>query len=140
MGHLADKPTGKGPTAVASPTFSTPSRAPSIPTHTIWKIVIWKSDIYSVGPSAGVGLMPKTIFSGENQAVVQVLRDARISAGLTQAQLAARLGRDQSHVSLVEGSQRRLDVVEFLQFGWALGVDPLDLLGRIVAVIEQRAN
>lgn len=84
--------------------------------------------------------MPKTIFSGENQAVVQVLRDARISAGLTQAQLAARLGRDQSHVSLVEGSQRRLDVVEFLQFGWALGVDPLDLLGRIVAVIEQRAN
>lgn len=67
--------------------------------------------------------MPKTIFSGANQAVVAVIRQARLDAGLTQAQLAARLGRDQSHVSLIEGSQRRLDVVEFIDLARALEKD-----------------
>jgi transcriptional regulator with XRE-family HTH domain len=77
--------------------------------------------------------MPKTIFSGANRAVVEVIRRARLDAGLTQAELAARLGRDQSHISLIEGSQRRLDVVEFYEMARALGADPVELFADVAA-------
>lgn len=76
--------------------------------------------------------MPKTIFTGSNQVVVGALRSARLAMGLTQAQLAARMGRDQSWISLIEGSQRRVDVVEFIEMANALDVDPVALLGEIV--------
>lgn len=98
----------------------------------IWKIVIWKSGIYFSRPSEAAGQMPKTIFTGANQAVVDVMRRARVDAGLTQAQLAARIDRDQSHVSLIEGSQRRLDLVEFHAIAVALGLDPVELFREIV--------
>lgn len=75
--------------------------------------------------------MPKTIFTGANKIVVEVLREARLSAGLTQADLARKIDRDQSHISLIEGSQRRLDVVEFHEFAKALGQDPVELFRRI---------
>jgi transcriptional regulator with XRE-family HTH domain len=82
--------------------------------------------------------MPKTIFTGENLAVVEVIKDARAAAGLKQAELAALVEKDQSWVSLVEGSQRRLDVVEFIQIAQALGVEPATLLNRIIAKIQRR--
>ncbi|MDZ4371890.1 MAG: helix-turn-helix transcriptional regulator [Phenylobacterium sp.] len=80
--------------------------------------------------------MPKTIFTGANRAAVEVLREARQRIGLTQAELAHRIGRDQSHVSLIEGSQRRLDLVEFLEIARALECDPIELFRDIVAGID----
>lgn len=80
--------------------------------------------------------MPKTIFTGANQAAVEVLRQARLNAGLTQAELAERLGRDQSHISLIEGSQRRLDIVEFHQIACALRVDPVALFAATSRAIS----
>jgi transcriptional regulator with XRE-family HTH domain len=77
--------------------------------------------------------MPKTIFTGANQVVVDAVRSARVEAGLTQAELAARIGRDQSHISLIEGSQRRLDVVEFHEIAKALRRDPVELFALIVS-------
>lgn len=80
--------------------------------------------------------MPKTIFTGANRAVVDVLRNARMQAGLTQAELAERIGRDQSHVSLIEGSQRRIDLVEFQRIARALGRDPAELFGLVSRAID----
>jgi transcriptional regulator with XRE-family HTH domain len=82
--------------------------------------------------------MPKTIFTGANQVVVEVLRKARLDAGLTQRQLADRIHRDQSWISLIEGSQRRLDVVEFVEIARALGANPTLLFAEIVAGIPAR--
>lgn len=79
--------------------------------------------------------MPKTIFSGANQVVVQALRQARLDAGITQKQLAERVQRDQSWISLIEGSQRRVDVVEFIEIARALAVDPTALLAEIAKAI-----
>lgn len=76
--------------------------------------------------------MPKTILTGANAVVVEAVRAERKRAGLTQDQLAERIGKDQSWVSLVERSQRRLDVVEFIEVAEALDVDPSALLGEIV--------
>lgn len=75
--------------------------------------------------------MPKTIFTGANQVVVETLRAYRLANGLTQRQLADRIGRDQSWISLIEGSQRRVDVVEFVEIAKALGVNPAKLLADI---------
>ncbi len=43
---------------------------------------------------------------------VQRLRQARLEAGLTQAQVAELLGKPQSFVSKVEAGERRVDFVE----------------------------
>ena len=80
--------------------------------------------------------MPKTIFSGANQVVVEVLREARLAAGLTQADVGARIGKDQSHISLIEASQRRLDLVEFRGLAKAIGRDPVQLFAEICARID----
>ncbi|WP_298687398.1 helix-turn-helix transcriptional regulator [uncultured Sphingomonas sp.] len=81
--------------------------------------------------------MPKTIFTDENMAVVEVVKAARIAAGLKQSQLAERISKDQSWISLVEGSQRRLDVVEFIQLARALGIKPSAMLDQIIEKIAQ---
>jgi transcriptional regulator with XRE-family HTH domain len=84
------------------------------------------------------GQMPKTIFTGSNQVVVEIIRKARLDAGLTQAELARLIGRDQSHLSLIEGSQRRLDLVEFVQLARALRRDPIALFTDIVSALPAR--
>lgn len=80
--------------------------------------------------------MPKTIFTDANLIVVGALKDERLRAGIKQAELADKIGKDQSWVSLVEGSQRRVDVVEFIQLSKALGADPLELLRQIIERME----
>lgn len=47
---------------------------------------------------------------------VDRLRKARQEAGLTQVQVAKKLGRPQSHISNVESGQQRVDVVELKRF------------------------
>ncbi len=81
--------------------------------------------------------MPKTIFSDENMVVVEVVKTARIAAGLKQTDLAERINKDQSWVSLVEGSQRRLDVVEFIKLAQALDIRPSIMLDEIVEKIAR---
>lgn len=60
-----------------------------------------------------------------------LLTQAREAAGMTQAEVAERIGRPQSFVSKVETGERRLDVVEFVEFAEAIGADPLRLLSDI---------
>lgn len=56
---------------------------------------------------------------------------------MTQAELAARLGKPQSFVSKIERGERRLDVIEFCQVAEALGRDPAKLLQEFA---DLRAN
>ena len=71
--------------------------------------------------------MPKTIFEGAHRHLVDVLVEARRRSGLTQAELAARVGKDQTFVSIIERSQRRVDVLEFVVLSRAMGMNPVDL-------------
>ena len=54
---------------------------------------------------------------------MRALAKARLDVGMTQYELAARLGVDQTYVSKYEGGRRRIDVIEFLRIVAALGVD-----------------
>lgn len=56
--------------------------------------------------------MDKSIFTADYRVFLRVLRKARQDAGLTQEQLAERLGQTQSFISKCERGERRLDVVE----------------------------
>jgi len=44
------------------------------------------------------------------------LRQARMDAGLTQEEVARRLGKPQSFVSKCESGERRVDVIELIRF------------------------
>lgn len=75
--------------------------------------------------------MPKTIFGGDHRHLVEVLVEARREAGLTQAELAAKVGKDQTFVSIVERGQRRVDVIEFIALAKAMNRDPVALMRSV---------
>ncbi|MBI4684175.1 MAG: helix-turn-helix transcriptional regulator [Nitrospirae bacterium] len=59
--------------------------------------------------------MGKSIYSTEYDFVLRQLKRARIEAGMTQAEVAKRIGKPQSYISKCESSERRLDVIELIQ-------------------------
>lgn len=63
--------------------------------------------------------------------IEEVVR-ARNATGMSQRVLAARLKRSPSYVSKFEAAERKLEVCEFVDLCDALGVDPCELLGRIL--------
>lgn len=71
--------------------------------------------------------MPKAAFTDAYATVLRALIDARKQAGLTQAELAFRVGRTQPIISLIEKGVRRIDVIEFYVLARAIGVDPVAL-------------
>jgi transcriptional regulator with XRE-family HTH domain len=62
------------------------------------------------------------------RALLARMRAARQARGITQQELARRLGKPQSYVSKAESGERRLDVVEFLHFMRAIEGEPHALL------------
>jgi len=84
--------------------------------------------------------MPKTIFGGDHRHLVEVLIEARKRAGLKQEEVAERLGRDQTFVSLIERGQRRLDIIEFIRLAEALDRDPVALFGDIVGRVKTQGG
>jgi len=53
--------------------------------------------------------------------------------GVSQVELAARLGNTQTFVSKCERGERRIDVVELVEFAEALGVPPMELIGEFLS-------
>ena len=66
--------------------------------------------------------MEKTIHSAGYALLLRRLRRARKDAGVTQEQLAKRLGVTQSAVSKCERAERRIDVIELRAWCAALRV------------------
>ena len=81
--------------------------------------------------------MPKTIFGGPHGSLVELVIEARKAAGITQTELARRIGRDQTLVSLIERGQRRIDVLEFIDLAKALEVEPDEMFDRLLKRIGE---
>lgn len=73
----------------------------------------------------------KVLYSPEHTRLVQLLREVRREAGLTQLEVAGRLGRPMDYVSRMEGGQQRIDVIEWLRLLRAIGADPITFLQRL---------
>jgi len=73
----------------------------------------------------------KSTHSAEYKRLLQLLREFRDETGLTQRQVADRLGKPQSWVSKYESGERRIDVIELGHILTALGVPKGLLLRRL---------
>lgn len=82
--------------------------------------------------------MPKTIFTGAHRHLVDVLIETRKAAGMTQTDLAKKVGKDQTFISLIERGQRRVDVLEFVALAKAMGQDPVEFLAEVVGRLPKR--
>ncbi len=64
-----------------------------------------------------------------------LLREALIAArrenGLTQSEVAERLGKAQSFVSKYESGERRLDVIEFIEVCQILSIKPATIIRKL---------
>ena len=67
--------------------------------------------------------MTKSIQTKEYAYFVGRLKKARLEAGFTQAQVAKKIRRPQSHISNIESGQQRVDVVELKRFAKIYGKD-----------------
>jgi transcriptional regulator with XRE-family HTH domain len=77
--------------------------------------------------------MFKTLHSPENKRLIAWLKTERERQGLTMRELAERLQVPHSFVGKVEQGERRIDVVEFVQYCKALGISSakgLDIIGH----------
>lgn len=72
--------------------------------------------------------MVKTLGTERHKALIALLIEKREAAGLTQSDLAAKLGEYQSFVARLESGQRRVDVVEFLELAKLLEFNPVDAI------------
>src|SRR5688572_28850716 len=70
---------------------------------------------------------PNPVFGDEYAELRGTLVTARLNAGISQRELASRLGKCASHVAKIERGQRRVDTLEFYQIAASLGVEPVAL-------------
>lgn len=77
--------------------------------------------------------MTRSLRTPGHQALMQVLVETRKSKGITQQELADRLDRPQSYIAKVETGERRLDVIEFIEWASYLDTDAADLLRKTMS-------
>ncbi len=77
--------------------------------------------------------MANSTHNSDYQTLLAVLRTFRKRQNVSQVELAERLGNTQTFVSKCERGERRIDVVELVEFAEALGVPPLELVGEFLA-------
>jgi transcriptional regulator with XRE-family HTH domain len=89
-------------------------------------------------PDSALGLvgleLAKRRRSKRYKALVGLLVARREAAGMTQSDLAARLGKSQSFVARLESGQRRITVVEFMTLAKILRFDPYKVISNLKKV------
>jgi len=78
--------------------------------------------------------LSRTLGSPRHRALVDLIIQERKAADLTQVQVAKKLRRYQSYITLLETGQRRLDVVEFMEIAEAIGFDALGAIKRLYKI------
>jgi transcriptional regulator with XRE-family HTH domain len=84
-------------------------------------------------------LMPNPIFMDEYEIIRATLVRARANSGVSQPELARRIGRSPSFISMIEIGQRKLELLESYYVFEALGLDPAIVVGAVFdAITDQR--
>lgn len=76
--------------------------------------------------------MSRTVASPLQKKLAAILVEARKKAGMRQIDLAKKLGVYQSWVTHLESGQRRVDVVELIELGKAIGFEPSDVVKKLM--------
>ncbi len=80
--------------------------------------------------------MAKSVYSRDYIVFLQQLRLAREESGLTQREVADKLGRSQSFVAKCEQGHNRVDVAQLVEFCRALGVPLVRFIESYSAALE----
>jgi transcriptional regulator with XRE-family HTH domain len=80
--------------------------------------------------------MRDTLRSPRQIELRKLLLMRRTDHGVTQNELARRLGKPQSFVAKYEGGERRLSVIEFIDIAEALQIPPSDLLNELHEILK----
>jgi transcriptional regulator with XRE-family HTH domain len=75
-----------------------------------------------------------TLASKRHRILIALLIERRKAGGLTQTQLAGRLGKSQSFIARLESGKRRIYVVELVKLAEVLGFDA----GKVVGAVRER--
>jgi transcriptional regulator with XRE-family HTH domain len=59
------------------------------------------------------------------------LRDARLSAGLRQIDVAEQLGKPQSFIAKIESGERKIDLIDVLNVCAVVKLNPEQLIDRL---------
>ena len=76
----------------------------------------------------------KSIHSKEQTALRKILKDKRVSLGLSQRELAKQIGVVYSLISKIETGDRRLDFLEMIDYCRMLGIDPHEVINLIDSI------
>ncbi|MES2459621.1 MAG: helix-turn-helix transcriptional regulator [Armatimonadota bacterium] len=82
--------------------------------------------------------MQKSVYSPEQLILQEYLRKIRQDAGLTQAELAERLGKPQPFVSRYEVGEKMLDLPELRQVCHALGISMVEFIQRYERALTEK--
>ena len=82
--------------------------------------------------------MARSTHSEPYKLLLEILIEARTRAGVTQTELAARLGRPQPFISFVERGERRIDVIEFYAIMTALDLEPEEAFSQLISKLPKK--
>ncbi|MGS1018116.1 helix-turn-helix domain-containing protein [Allosphingosinicella humi] len=73
--------------------------------------------------------------SADYLAAIETIVGARISCGVSQRELARRIGKPPSFINKIELRERRLDIIEFVIIARALNLEPSKLLAKVLQAL-----
>lgn len=75
------------------------------------------------------------VVSPEYRTAIDTIKAVRIEQGLSQRELARRLGKHPSFINKIEQLERRLDVLEFIAIARAMGMAEATLLSHLTKTL-----
>jgi transcriptional regulator with XRE-family HTH domain len=81
--------------------------------------------------------MKKTIHSKEYRKLISLLREKRENLDITQLKLASIIDTDQTFISKIENSERRIDVIELRTICKALKISFTDFIEELEQNLEK---
>jgi transcriptional regulator with XRE-family HTH domain len=70
--------------------------------------------------------------SKRHKALVAAIVEARNATGDSQREFAKRIGRTNNFVWRIEAGERKVDVLEFIEIAKAAGIEPDELMRRVM--------
>lgn len=81
---------------------------------------------------------PRSRFSPEYELLLRRLVEARKTSGVTQAQVAQKLGKAQSHVSMCESREREISIIDLWKWCEAIGTTLSEFTHRFEDEVRQQ--
>lgn len=80
------------------------------------------------------------VVSSDYRSAIAAIKSVRTDKGISQRELARRLGTPPSFVNKTEQFERRMDLLEFIAIASALEILATDLLETVLAVLPEHVQ